>query len=360
MGKVKRSSSFAAKSRTTTTTSTKKPNSAACKTSKQLDVPVAETFSSPYVGVWRVERLNFWTSRISIMKNGAHHKHHVGNFDTAIEAAKAYDVLAAKLGRPVNFPTEPGQKKATKRRKGVENLPDIIGKRRSRYVGVFWDKGTKMWGAHIAMIKNKKQYAQRIGSYLDEEEAARAFDREAIALGRAVNFPKKGQKQAVKQRELASIPNRDKWSPFVGVFWDTRRKLFASQFMDRISKRQVAIGFFDDEIEAARAYDKKAIEHGKPVNFPLHAGMKKAVKRAKPGEGMRYRNQATELSRTKDNRLTTREKKNAAVTETAAETNLESKSKKSKSKKSKDGVDPDEAELLSSLQLLVAAHQGDL
>ena len=59
---------------------------------------------------------------------------------------------------------------------------------------------------------------------------------------------------------------------------------------------------------------------------------------------MRYRNQATELSRTKDNRLTTREKKNAAVTETAAETNLESKSKKSK-----DGVDPDEAELLSSL-----------
>ena len=72
--------------------------------------------------------------------------------------------------------------------------------------------------------------------------------------------------------------------------------------------------------------------------------MKKAVKRAKPGEGMRYRNQATELSRTKDNRLTTREKKNAAVTETAAETNLESKSKKSK-----DGVDPDEAELLSSL-----------
>merc|ERR1712216_92193 len=57
-----------------------------------------------------------------------------------------------------------------------------------------------------------------------------------------------------------------------------------------------------------------------------------AVKRAKPGEGMRYRNQATELSRTKDNRLTTREKKNAAVTETAAETNLESKSKKSKSK----------------------------
>ena len=284
MGKVKRSSSFAAKSRTTTTTSTKKPNSAA-KTSKQLDVPVAETFSSPYVGVWRVERLNFWTSRISIMKNGAHHKHHVGNFDTAIEAAKAYDVLAAKLGRPVNFPTEPGQKKATKRRKGVENLPDIIGKRRSRYVGVFWDKGTKMWGAHIAMVKNKKQYAQRIGSYLDEEEAARAFDREAIALGRAVNFPKKGQKQAVKQRELASIPNRPKWSPFVGVFWDTRRKLFASQFMDRISKRQVAIGFFDDEIEAARAYDKKGHRAWEARKFPLACRHEEGRQKSKTRRG---------------------------------------------------------------------------
>lgn len=41
-------------------------------------------------------------------------RRHLGTFDTAIEAAKAYDIEAKRLGKPLNFPDEHENNQETK------------------------------------------------------------------------------------------------------------------------------------------------------------------------------------------------------------------------------------------------------
>jgi len=97
----------------------------------------------------------------------------LGRFDDEEEAARTYDVAAAKLGRPLNFPTADSEARAA-----------IVGDS-SQYKGVYWNKLKRMWEARIQ--KDRKKV--RLGSFDDEAEAARAYDLAAAHLGRARNFP---------------------------------------------------------------------------------------------------------------------------------------------------------------------------
>ena len=45
------------------------------------------------------------------------------------------------------------------------------------------------------------------------------------------------------------------------------------------------LGYYHDEMEAARIYDEQAALVGRPMNIPLHEGMKQAVKQAPKGCG---------------------------------------------------------------------------
>jgi len=109
----------------------------------------------------------------------------LGFYEDEVEAARAFDVAAGPLGRQVNFPGR-GQKKAVK-----QGAHGIV----SKFTGVHWHVAKKKWEAGIAVDGQKKH----LGAFEDEEEAARVFDEAAGLLGRPVNFPGPGQKQAVKR-----------------------------------------------------------------------------------------------------------------------------------------------------------------
>ena len=90
---------------------------------------------------------------------------------------------------------------------------------KSKYVGVHWDRQNKQWQAQIE-IEGKKQH---IGYFGSEEDAARAYDKEAAPLNRPLNFPGPGQAQAVKRGAHGIV------SRYTGVSWEVSHKKWRAQ-----------------------------------------------------------------------------------------------------------------------------------
>ena len=88
-------------------------------------------------------------------------------------------------------------------------------------------------------------------------------------LGRRVNFPGPGQEQAVKRGAHGIV------SKYVGVSWHVEIKKWVAGV--RKDGKQVYLGRFTSEEEAARRYDQEAAELGYPLNFPSD-GQARAVK----------------------------------------------------------------------------------
>ncbi len=74
----------------------------------------------------------------------------------------------------------------------------------------------------------------------------------------------------VSQKQATQKPGINKTSRFKGVFWFKRDKKWLSKIM--CNYRRYHLGLFDNEIDAARTYDHKAIElfgeFARP-NFPI-------------------------------------------------------------------------------------------
>ena len=75
----------------------------------------------------------------------------------------------------------------------------------SEYRGVSWRANTKHWEARIGRLLGRKY--TYLGTYQSAEEAARAYDRAALAMdGRAAvtNFPKCDYEDRIQEMENAS------------------------------------------------------------------------------------------------------------------------------------------------------------
>lgn len=96
-------------------------------------------------------------------------------------------------------------------------------------------------------------------------------------LKREVEQPKTVDDKKIPRKIVSKVPNVNPTSKYVGVKWHNQGRKWHAQIM--IGGKSTYLGLDQDEEKAARMYDKQAVLQGKPVNFPLHEGMKKAVKR---------------------------------------------------------------------------------
>lgn len=154
--------------------------------------------SSRFVGVSWCKRDLRWNSYI-------HHcnkRQHLGNFGDEIEAARAYDAAARLLHgddahdlRGLNFPSESEVKMANEARalRLAETAKAMAVSKKSKFVGVSWTKKKAKWSASLTHVDPSGRNTIYLGSFIDEHDAARAYDRCARRLrGRMAHGGRKG------------------------------------------------------------------------------------------------------------------------------------------------------------------------
>ena len=126
------------------------------------------------------------------------------------------------------------------------------GSSTSLFKGVSWEQSSGKWKVQIR-ISGKRTH---LGSYADEERAARRYDEFACTLGRATNF-------ALPVRTPGS-----RNSDFLGVSWETNTGKWKAQII--VDGKITLLGRFDAGYEevAAHRYDEAAAAIGRPLNFP--------------------------------------------------------------------------------------------
>jgi hypothetical protein len=199
----------------------------------------------------------------------------LGSFDDEEEAAAAHDMAAAYFGLPGlrNFPDaklparSPREIRARRRKE----------RSRSPYLGVVWipscDERPWYFGITIDGRTNN------VGGYRTDKDACIARDRAFLALGsdHPLDFPREAKRLGpadldTLRREVHATRKESCTSEYRGVTWDRERELWMAQI--NVDKRVYTLGRFDDEIDAACAFDAAALrlldakEAERRMNFP--------------------------------------------------------------------------------------------
>jgi hypothetical protein len=212
-----------------------------------------------YRGISWDKRSKKW--KVQIRYDGKNH--HLGYLEDEEEAARTYDKAARaqhvekaqRFRMQLNFRTKKEQ--AVEEAKQQQWIKFVEAP--SKYRGVCWNKNRNNWIAQIQYDGKK----HKLGYFDHEEEAAKAYDKAARAQHgekAQLNFPAEGEsgpRKSSKYRGVSWNKSGNKWR--AGIKYDGKKH---------------SLGYFEDEEEAAKAYDKAAKVHrggGAQLNFPLQS-----------------------------------------------------------------------------------------
>jgi hypothetical protein len=186
---------------------------------------------SKYRGVYWYQCINKW--RAQLQYDGKNHN--LGSFEDEKEAARAYDRAA----------------RAQRGEKTQLNFPAGAPRKSSKYRGAYWNKRDNKWAASI----RSDGKLHHLGCFEDEEEAARAYDKAARAHHgekAQLNFPAEGESGSRGSSKCRGVHlQRNKWAASI-----------------RSDGKLHHLGLFEDEEEAAMAYDRAArAQHGEKAHL---------------------------------------------------------------------------------------------
>ena len=226
------------------------------------------------------------------------------------ESERPLKQRASRAQKPKKLKQRASQSKARRKRATSSTTTRPA---QTQYVGVSWDKDRDKWDARL--FHQRKTI--HLGRFTDQREAALVVDKAARELrgdqahgGRQkpnsvpwrLNFPTDEEVRRAKElgafltkeekAEAVAESNRHAPSNFAGVYWHKKnRKWVAALSRKRMGLQDLYIGYFHDEVEAAKAVDAAARRvrgehaHGGPpgshgrryrLNFPTQQEVARA------------------------------------------------------------------------------------
>lgn len=213
-----------------------------------------------YKGVCWVAEKNKWKSELK--------RHHaiffLGYYESELEAAKAYNDYATFLNKTYNESYTLNyidDYKPNPRDIPQENRQKQECEKTSRYIGVSYDS---IRNYYVVSIKhNGKTY--HLGNNECEVECAKLYNQQAFyfnnqfksnyELNEIDNYTtiERNVYKEIQENKITS-----KSSQYYGVVYSKQKKKYRSLLVH--NKKQLHIGFFENELDAAKAYNKKAEE----------------------------------------------------------------------------------------------------
>jgi hypothetical protein len=201
--------------------------------------------------------------------------HFLGTYTDEVAAAIAVDRAARWAGHPfLNFP-----KKRVAPASPAELVDEVRATRKrersSRYIGPVWkERHSRPWGFYLRF----GEVHFGVEGYASEKDAAIARDRAALHLGLPpVNFPREARAAGAAdpetlRREVTAVRKQTTSSRYRGVSFSKREAKWRAAIV--VNWRRHRLGSFDDELDAALAYDEAVTRLGAEpsrLNFPRDA-----------------------------------------------------------------------------------------
>jgi prophage antirepressor-like protein len=212
-----------------------------------------------YTGVFWEERRKKW--RADLVRD--YKSYFLGYYDNEIDGAKAYNDYASYLN--INDNRNYNLNKINSYIPNPRDIPEenknlVFEKKSSKYIGVYYDNTRKTF---VANMRFKFKHIT-LGSNDNEIECAKMYNQQALYFNNNYDtnyilndIPNYVTIEKNIYSELKKSYKDIKSSRYVGVV-KCKNGTFNTQIM--LNKKVIRLGNFENEIDAAKAYDEKAKE----------------------------------------------------------------------------------------------------